>query len=310
MRRLWAELAVIGVVLIWGGNFSVSKGAFAYMPPVSFGFVRFLLASLILLALSAATERKARPLGWREWLLLAAAGLLGVGLYQPLWLTSLSLTTATDSAIIVSTSPLFVLLFAWLGRTERPSGWSAGGFLLSFAGVGVVVWGGAAGTPAADAPNRLLGDVLSVVGAAMWALYVMISAPVMRRVSALRATALAFLLGTVAMAPLAWPAASAADWSAFPSAGWAALLYGAALSSALGFVVWSRGVQILGPVRLMAYQFGVPPVAAAVAALTLGEPLGAAQIVGMLIVLAGILLTRWPTLRLLRHARPVRADAG
>lgn len=302
--RLWAELGAIAVVLIWAGNLSIVKSAFAVLPPIAYTYVRFCLAAGLVLAMLRAMDPAWRRLARRDWLLAALAGAVGVGIHQPLWVMGLSLTSATDTAIISATSPLFVLLFAWLRREDQPEATSVAGFILSFAGIALVVWGGSAGSPA-DAPNRLLGDALALAAAVCWALYVVVGAPLMRSLPVLRATAWSIVLGAVIMTPIALPTVTATDWTAVTWSGWGAIVYGAALSTVFGFLVWYQGIKQLGPVRLMAYQNAVAPLSVAVAIAALGEPVGLAQVAGMLIALGGILLARWPTIRLLLRARPV-----
>ncbi len=304
MSRFWTELGTIAVVLIWAANFTVAKSAFGVLSPIAFTFARFLIAAALLLAIVVAVDRDWRRLARRDWLLAAVAGVLGIGLYQPIWMLGLSLSPASENAVVVATSPLFVLLFAWLRRSALPDRWGLAGFLISFAGVALVILAGGWGV-SADAPNRLLGDLLTLGAASLWALYVFLGQDLMQRVPALRATAWATLFGVVAMVPFAWGPVGTVDWTRVPIPGWAAIVYGAALASVFSFVVWYHGVHVLGPVRLMAYQNLISALGVVIAAVALGETLAPSQIGGIVLVLAGLFLVRLPAIRLLRRGRPV-----
>src|SRR5205814_576591 len=93
---------------------------------------------------------------------------------------------------------------------------------------------------------------------ACWAIYVAFGASVLRRHSPLRTTAWTVLFGSLFMLPLgAWQLAESAPRT-LTIATPLAVLYAGLISIGLGNVIYSRGVQIVGPTRTANLQFLVP----------------------------------------------------
>jgi drug/metabolite transporter (DMT)-like permease len=134
------DLALLLMVVIWGVNAVVVKATYAQIPPMAFMAIRFLVAGTLLLAVAWSVERSLR-IHRRDWLLMVAAAMVGTGLYQPLFLTGLSLTTASNTSLIIAASPAFVaLLNRLLGRELLSArGWL--GIALAFVGIILIVEG-------------------------------------------------------------------------------------------------------------------------------------------------------------------------
>jgi hypothetical protein len=102
---------------IWGVNFSVVKGALADFSPLSFNAVRFGTASLILLSLLWLRERnlgiRKKDVGYFVML-----GLIGNTAYQLFFINGIALTTATNSSLILATTPIFIVLFGAAPRLQ------------------------------------------------------------------------------------------------------------------------------------------------------------------------------------------------
>ena len=114
------------VALIWGVNFSVTKGAFASFPPLAFTGVRFALASLLLVPLVRRLEG-AEPLPRGALARLVVLGVVGNTLYQLAFISGLARTTASNSALILASMPTIVALLAAgaAARAVPPAGCSA-----------------------------------------------------------------------------------------------------------------------------------------------------------------------------------------
>ena len=108
-----AELAVVGLMVIWAGNFIVVKDALNELPPVGFTTIQFLLATAALFVVCRILEGSV-SLPRRDLLPIAALGAFGFGIYQPLWTVALGQTTAGDSALLVAATPIFTLLIVFL----------------------------------------------------------------------------------------------------------------------------------------------------------------------------------------------------
>jgi drug/metabolite transporter (DMT)-like permease len=284
-RRL-AEAGALLVMVAWAANFVVVKTAIATAPPIGFAFVRFLLAGLVLLAI----------LRWREGSVLpprdavvpiALLGALGFGAYQILWATGLTSTTAGTSALIIATTPIWTALVAIAMRTEMPHPARFLGAVVGFVGVALVV-----AARGLDLSGTGIGDLLTLGAAICWGSYLALSAPLLARLSPLRLTTWTILAGTAVMAiPGAVQLANAGPAWVTPAAV-AALLYSGILAGGLANVLVFRAIALVGPSRIANFQLLVPAFAVVMAAAILGEPILAGQVVGGIVIVAGILIAR------------------
>ena len=71
-----------------------------------------------------------------------------------------------------------------------------------------------------------------------------------------------------------------------------AILYSGFLAAGISNVIVSNGIKVVGPTRASAYQFLVPALAVVLAYLFLAEPIRAGQVIGGVVIVAGVLVTR------------------
>ena len=161
-----ADLGMLAVVLIWGINFSVTKGAFATFPPLAFTAVRFAIASVILVLLVRRVEGSG-PLPDGSLTRLVVLGVVGNTLYQIAFISGLARTSASNSALILAAMPPVTAVAAAALGVDPVRPRILAGVLLATVGVGLVVM--------ADAPGlsggRLTGDLLSLAAVVCWAAY-------------------------------------------------------------------------------------------------------------------------------------------
>jgi drug/metabolite transporter (DMT)-like permease len=276
------------MTVIWGLNAVVVKATFAQIPPNVFMAVRFAIAGALLLIVAFAVERSL-VVRRRDLLLLVVTGMVGTGFYQPLFLQGLSLTSASNTVLIIAISPVFVALInRILGREKlAPRAWA--GIGLALAGVLLIVEGGSG---LHFNPEELRGDALVLLSTFLWALYAVLSAPLMRVYTPLRVTALTTAIGALPLILLGAPAVRAMDWTQVDARGWAGLLYSAIFAIVVAYVIWNMGVQRIGGARTALYNNLIPVVGALAAAVLLGEPLTLLKVAGAAIIFTGLHLAR------------------
>jgi len=286
-RRL-AEAGVLGVMVLWAGNFIVVKSAVGVLPPVGFTFLRFTLVSATLFLLLRWREGSV-GLPRRDRLAIMGFGALGFGVYQILWTTGLQTVPAGDSALIIAATPVLVALIAVVAGTDVLTPVKLAGVLVSFVGVAIVIASGQGLTLGGE----IGGEAMTLLAALLWSIYTAYATPYVRRYSPLRATAWSALAGTLVLAPIGIFQLSGVDTATLEPAVLAAILYSGMLSSGVSNVVVMNGVKVVGPTRTAALQFLVPALAVVLAAVFLNEAIRAGQIVGGVVIVGGVLLTRW-----------------
>jgi DME family drug/metabolite transporter len=286
MRRpSTVELMLLVVVLLWALNLSVTKYILTHgLHPLSYAVVRYGLAGAIFVALTLYVERTIR-VSRRHGLVLALAAAL-LFLNQLSFVFALDITTASTIALVLGAIPIFAAIFGLVLGTERPSSrfWLAAA--MSALGVGLVA-AGAGG----EVGNDLWGILLGLSTAATWALYSVVVGPLMRWYSPSRTSAIVLPLAWAGLLVVGLPQTTDQDWDLGWKI-WGLLLFATLGPLVLTNVLWFRSIHRIGANRATLAANLQPFVAAVLAVVLLSEPLGLLQIMGGVLIAAGILVVR------------------
>jgi drug/metabolite transporter (DMT)-like permease len=281
------ELMLLATVVIWALNFTVTRYALTHgWHPLAYSSLRYLAGALLFSAITFQRERSFRVGRRRDLLLLGVAAAVGIWLNQLSYVYAIKLTNATTVALILGSTPIFAALAAYVVGLERLSVrfWIA--CAVSFVGVGLVALG-TGGSVSFD----LVGDALSLSTAATWAVYSVLIAPLMRRYSPYRISAIVLLAGSL---PLLLTALQQLRLQEF-DLGFlplAAIFYATLGPLVLTNVLWFRSVATVGPSRATLFANIQPFIAAVFALLILSERMTATQVAGGFAIAAGIMLAR------------------
>jgi O-acetylserine/cysteine efflux transporter len=289
------------MVLVWGLNYSLMKQAFEQVPFMAFNALRFTVASVVFAVLLAVTRRRARrpgavvdpafytraPVTRRDRLDLIWVGLLGHCGYQLCWAGALTMTSASNGALIIGATPVVVTTASMLLGHERISRRHWLGIAISLAGIYFVVGYGSVHEGAS-----IKGDLLMGLAVICWTIHTLGGGRLMTRHSPLYVTGLTIVYGTIAYVVFALPSLLRLQWSAVDARLWVVLVYAAVFPVNVAYMVWYAAVKRLGASRTSIYSNMVPLVAIAFAAIYLGEPLTMYKVLGVAAVLAGVALTR------------------
>ncbi len=276
------------VCLIWGVNFSVTKVAIGQMPALAFTAIRFALASLLLWLVLRLIEGPARPAP-AEVRRLIVLGVVGNTLYQLCFILGLAHTSATNSSLILATVPTVVAVFAGLLGLERVTPRMWGGIALGTLGVVLVI----ATSGVAFSAGTVRGDLLTVLAVVCWAAYTVGLRSLPAGFSPLRVTTVTTIAGTPGLVLVGLPELLVLRWEALPATAWVALAYATVLSLVVAYLLWNRSVKAVGGTRTAIYMCVTPLVAVGAAWVMLGEHARPLQGVGAVLIIAGVLLTRW-----------------
>ncbi len=287
-HRLWVtDLLLLLMATIWGVNFSVVKIGLRHMEPLAFNAVRVVLAGLTLLAIARARGAVLPPR--RQLWALLALGVLGHGLYQVLFVEGMARTRAGNASLVMAGTPVLIAILGRLRGVERLQARGYAGIVLSIAGIGAVMSGTAVQRPGDAA---ITGDLLILASSSSWALYTVLLKPYTHHVDGVQVSALTLIGGALPLSVVSLPAIGRTDWTALPAEAWGAVLYGALFALVIAYLIWYRGIRLLGPTRTSMFSNLQPIIAVLVAWIALGENPTAAQGLGAAAVLSGLLLTR------------------
>ncbi|HTL76107.1 MAG TPA: DMT family transporter [Casimicrobiaceae bacterium] len=288
MTAIVVKLVLVAVV--WGGTFIAGRIAAPEMPPPTAALIRYVTASLALLAMTFAMEGGLPALDRRQWLMVTLLGFAGVAGYNYLFMVGLQTVPASRGSLIMALNPAATMIGAALFLREPITIAKIVGTLLALTGVAVELGGG---NPLALVSGEIGEGELALFGCVVgWAAYTLIAKNV-TGLSALAVTTYAALIGMLMLAALV---VTRGD-PLVPHASlrvWLALVYMGVLGTALAFVWFLEGVKTLGPARAAIFVNLVPVAAITLGLLLLGERLTVAMLVGAALVVAGVWIINRP----------------
>jgi drug/metabolite transporter (DMT)-like permease len=276
-RQVRADLALLGVTVIWGMTFTVIHAAVGQVPVIAFIAWRFALAAAVLAAVYRRHLNRISPRAWRGGI-RAGLCLAAAYLFQTFGLVY---TTPSRSAFLTSICTVMVPLLAIFVYKSVPRLSEGLGVAMAFGGTALLTL---SGIGAAGNFNR--GDLLTVGAALAFAFHILTvghytPATGYEAFSVIQVSAVALFAG-----PLAWIEPGRFVWSGLVL--FAVLATGLACTG-LAFTVQAWAQQYTSATRA-ALIFAMEPVSAALTSyLVAGEILTGAALGGALLILAGVL---------------------
>ena len=277
---------LFGTALLWALNVTVTRYVVTHgFHPLAYASMRYLAATSLFWGFTWQREHSFR-IGLSDGKLVGLAALL-IFLNQVCFVTAVHLTSASTVGLMLGTTPIFVGLIALLVGLERPAlaFWLA--TAVSFLGVGLIATGGSGGLS-----GHLLGDLIAVATPATWAAYSVAIAPLMRRYSPFRISAIVLAIGWVPLALTGIPALTSQSFAGFGSLMWIAFTYAVIGPLFLTNILWFTAIDRVGPSRAALFGNLQPFFAVLFAVLLLSESLNGWEIAGGVAIAVGIALER------------------
>ena len=270
----WGLVVAIAPIA-WGSTYYVTREFLPADIPIWGAVLRALPAGLLLLAL---TRRMPRGAWWWRSLVLGA---LNMGAFFALVYLAAQLLPTSIASTIMATSPIVMMLFAWLLVSERLRVLSLAGAVVGLAGVVMMLVTGGASVD-------LWGVLASIAAMSMSSLGYILAKRWGGGVDVLPLSAWQLIAGGAMLVPaaLVWEGAP----PALDAPAVAAFAYVSVVATALAFVAWFSGLRHLdaGTVGLIGLLNPVTGVVLGV--FVAGETLGPQQLVGLALVFAGIVM--------------------
>lgn len=278
-RRLEGLIAVLVTVFIWGISFINIKLAVAVIGPMTLGFLRFAMASVLLWGMKrmlAPASKVAR----KDWPMMGWAGFVGVTLYFFFENNGVKMISAGSAAIIVAAIPIATLISEALVE-KKPLTWRVIGFAL-LSVVGVVMVTGIAPVPGENPMGYWLmgGAVIS------WVVYCIISKGLFQRYDSLTITYYQTIVGTVLFVP--FMVFETNQWASVTPFIWANVAILGVFASALGFYLYLLAMDRLGVGISSLYLNLIPIVTLITGVLIMGDTVTWGQGGGAALVIASV----------------------
>ena len=192
-----AHVALLGANLIYGANYIIAKGIMPEkISPNAFVFIR--LACCVVLFWGIKFTFIKEKVERKDFLRLALCGLLGAAANMLFFFHGINLTSPVDASIIMTVTPVIVLVFSFLILKERITKNRLIGIVIAgIAAVFLIVYGNKA-----SGNSSLLGNMFVFLNATSYGLYLVIAKKLMRKYHAVTVISWMFLFGLIFVSPL------------------------------------------------------------------------------------------------------------
>ncbi len=281
----WYHVAAFAMILVWGISFLNTRVLLDVgLTPTQIFVLRFVIAYLSLLVIN---RFKVRYTGWRDELLFVVCGVAGGSAYFISENTALEYTLISDVAVLVCTAPLTTALMgAIFYRDERITFLTLVGMIIAFIGSVMLalkdgfVWG-----------DSIVGDLLALLAAFVWAFYSMALKKLNRSYTTLFITRKLFFYGILSALPFLFLEDNHLDWNTLrqPEV-WGNLLYLGLICSLAAYFIWGITVKRIGAVRASNYFYLSPIISMIAAAIWFGERTTVLAYIGCVLILVGVII--------------------
>ena len=302
--RHHADLCLLVTALLWGINIPVVKFATSNMDGLAFNALRMVLSTLTLglilwleFLVNRGDETARLPdqklstnrFTFTVLMQVVAFSLLSGLIYPLAFMHGIHRTTAGNTALLLASMPMWTALLSMLFLSERLVRLTWIGLIVTFVGTALIIQ--AKGSIDLSGAY-LLGNLLILLGAMVWATATVVSTPILKFLSPLKLAFVSAFLTTPIHLVLNYNTI-AEQWHIlrrFDVLG--SLLFSGILSTGVAYATWHYGVRKLGGSHAAAYQNVVTMVAVVISWLVLAEPVLPLQIVGGAIAIVGLFILR------------------
>ena len=277
------------VVAIWGSTFVFTKMLLLNgLSPAQIFTLRFIVAYILLLAVSLTRHHQWLSRSLKDELLMVALGITGGSLYFLAENAAMLYTTATNTSLIVCSCPLFTMfLFALFYRhSEHITRFQAVGSLIACLGMAVVVLNGHFVLHLSP-----LGDMLAFAACLCWAVYSLLMRPALQDYSSLFITRKVFFYGLVTIIPyyIFVPGFPTLTTLLRPEVLWN-LLFLSVEATLLCYLAWTRVISRLGAVVATNWVYFNPITTILFAWWLLNEQITVWFLLGSVLILLGMFM--------------------
>jgi len=288
-RSLAIALLLVLVSFVWAGSFIVVTYATQEINPVHLGFLRFLVATP-LMVLIVVFQRKPLRLPRKEIPWLIVLGLTGVTLLYLFQFIGITDTNAPTASVLINMNVIFIAILSGLLLHELLSKRRVAGILLSFLGVIVIMLSDLSLEHLSLTSIFFIGCLLVLVSAFCWALYTLVGKRLLQTYDPFVITAYAFVFGTVLYIPFVVMDITPVLFHISVN-GWLAILYLALTCSIFGYLGWYYALQRIDASKAAVFLNFIP-LFTILMSILLGQQLTWFFFLGAILIIYGVYITQ------------------
>ncbi len=282
-----AHFALFTVALIYGANYTIAKDILVSNSIQPHGFILFrVLTGALLFGLlfhGFIREKVQRKDVW----LFALCGLFGVAINQIFFFRGLKLTGPIHASLIMTTTPIIVLVVSFLLLGEKITWKKVLGILLGAAGAIMLI---AYGEEVNFGSDQLWGDFQIFINAASYGIYIVLVKSLMERYHPFTVMYGLFVFGCCFVFPFGFREAMEVDWSSFSSGIWIGFVYVLFCTTFLTYLLNGYALKVLSPSVVSIYIYLQPFLASSIALLLGKDELTVSKLVAAVLIFVGVYL--------------------
>ncbi len=275
---------LISAVVIWGMSFVATKICLQYLSPAEIIAARLILALPIMLAMVKIKGRSFRFLA-RFWKPAVGCGLILVA-HLLIQVEGMKTTTATNTVWLITTIPIFIVVFAFVFLGERITSRQGIGMAVAAGGVLVLVSRGDLGSLDFI---KSYGDWLVLASCLTWTFYTVLGKKITDS-PPLAVTTVILGVAAIIVVPPVMLASGPAKYLTLPTEAILSLLYLGIFAFALAYWFWIEALSRKSAGQVGVYLFFEPLSTMIVAPLVLNEAVTPSLIAGGVLVILGVWL--------------------
>ena len=273
--------------LIYGLSFTIAKDVMPlYIKP--FGFILLRVTGATLLFWVAGLLVPSEKIEWKDFKIIILSAFFGVALNMLTFFKGLSYTTPINSAVIMVTTPILVLLFSFVFLKDPFTTKKIIGVVMGLIGAVALISLGK--KMQVNAPNVRLGNFLVFINAASFSVYMIISKGIIHKYHPINVTKWMYLVGILMVLPFSWSQIQEVQWEVIPFVGFLKIGYIVVFATFFTYLFNILALKKLKPTTLSVFIY-IQPVVASLYAISVGsDRLDWLKIVAASLIFIGVYL--------------------
>lgn len=286
-KRNWALLAAFAASAIYGLNHTLAKGVMPdHIQPFAFILLRISGAAILFWIISPLGPRE--KIDRKDWLRLGVCALLGMGINMLTFFKGLQLSTPINSSVLVTLTPIIVVVLSALLLGERVTLNKGLGILLGFIGaLGLILFGAEVRQ---DAPNIPLGNFLFVINAMTYGGYLILVKKLIEKYHPFTLMKWLFSLSALLTLPVTLPEFLEIQWATLPTWVYGTVLFVIVCTTFLAYLFNIFALSQLRATTVGAFVYLEPMVGILFALATGTDSLNLVKVLATLMVVLGVFL--------------------
>ena len=287
-NRAIALLAAFGATTIYGMNHTIAKVVMPhYVGPFGFIMLRVIGASILFWSVSFIMPKE--TIERKDFFRIAIASLFGMCINMLMFFKGLQLSTPINSGVIVTLTPIIILILSAFFLNEKLTRFKVLGIILGFIGAILLILYGNS-SRVINAPNVSLGNIMLLINATCFGAYLVMVKPLTKKYSTITLMKWMFLLGVIYTFPFTITEFLEVSWNTLPFEAIWRIGFVIVGTTFLTYMLNVYALKTLPATTIGAFTYLQPIITIIYAVITGNDVLDSIKILACILVFTGVYL--------------------